>query len=194
MHAEWDDFLIAGERAALGMLRREYAPVLARWFNDPEVRMGLAHRGIVNADAEEKWYEDVMEAARVPRPTSVQLAIHDVEDGALVGTCGLEQIDYAYGRAEFGIFVGQRRGKGIGTDATRLALDWAFYMIGLHNVMLEVYSWNEQAQRAYQRAGFREIGRRRQAVTALGVRYDVILMDAVVDDFESPVLRALRAD
>jgi diamine N-acetyltransferase len=193
MHAEKEDFLIAGERAALGLLRREYTPALARWFNDPEVRRGLAHRGIVNVDAEEKWYEEVTEAARAPRPESMHFAIHDVSDGALVGTCGLEAIDYAYSRADFGIFLGDRRGQGIGTDATRLVLDWAFTMIGLHNVMLEVYSWNEQAQRAYEQAGFREIGRRREAVTALGKRCDAILMDAIAADFESPVLGRLRS-
>jgi hypothetical protein len=61
------DFVVAGERAALGLLRREHLPSLALWFNDPEVRRGLAHRGIVNEDAELKWYEEVTEAGRAPR-------------------------------------------------------------------------------------------------------------------------------
>jgi RimJ/RimL family protein N-acetyltransferase len=192
MHAETDDFLLTGERAALGFFKREHAPDLARWFNDPEIRKTLAHRGVVNADAEEKWYEQVTEAAAEVRPSAVHFAIHDRSDGALVGVAGLQDIDHSFARAEFGIFVGRRRGQGLGTDATRLVLDWAFYMIGLRNVMLEVVSWNEQAQRAYQRAGFREIGPRRGAILALGERSDAILMDAHIDDFESPVLRALR--
>ena len=78
--------------------------------------------------------------------------------------CGLEDIDHNFLRAEFGIFLGQRRGTGIGTDATRLVLDWAFTMLGLHNVMLESYAFNEPAMRAYERAGFRVIGRRRDCV------------------------------
>jgi RimJ/RimL family protein N-acetyltransferase len=192
MDDETGDFVIVGERAALGTLRPEYAPQLSRWFNDPEIRRGLAHRGIVNADAEGKWLEEVTEAARAPRPSAVQFAIHDSSDGALVGTCGLESIDYSFGRCEFGIYVGDRRGQGIGTDATRLALDWAFTMMGLHNVILEVFDWNARAVGAYERAGFKQIGRRRGAVTTLGERHDVILMDAVADDFESPVLRGLR--
>ena len=64
-------------------------------------------------------------------------------------------------------------------------------MIGLRNVMLETYDFNEAAQRAYERAGFRVIGRRRDAVLALGRRCDVILMDATVDDFDSPGLAKL---
>ena len=173
-----DEFLLSGERAALGLLRREQLPRLAAWFNDPDVRRGLAHRGIVNEDAETAWYEHVTEAARQPRPTEVAFAVHDAADGELVGVCDLEGIDHNFSRADFGIFLGQRRGTGIGTDATRLALDWAFTIIGLHNVMLESYEFNEQAIRAYKRAGFRVIGTRRDSVRALGRRWDSILMDA----------------
>jgi diamine N-acetyltransferase len=182
------EFLISGERAALGLLRREQLPRLAAWFNDPDVRRGLAHRGIVNEDAETAWYEHVTEAARQPRPSEVGFAIHDAADGELVGVCGLENIDHNFSRADFGIFLGQRRGTGIGTDATRLVLDWAFTIIGLHNVMLESYEFNEQAIRAYERAGFRVIGTRRDSVRALGRRWDSILMDATAEGFDSPVL------
>ncbi len=182
------EFLISGERAALGLLRREQLPRLAAWFNDPDVRRGLAHRGIVNEDAETAWYEHVTEAARQPRPSEVGFAIHDAADGEPVGVCGLESIDHNFSRADFGIFLGQRRGTGIGTDATRLVLDWAFTIIGLHNVMLESYEFNEQAIRAYERAGFQLIGTRRDSVRALGRRWDSILMDATAEGFDSPVL------
>jgi hypothetical protein len=40
-------------------------------------------------------------------------------------------------------------------------------------------SSRESALRAYERAGFREIGRRRDAVLERGVRHDSILMDAI---------------
>jgi diamine N-acetyltransferase len=189
-----DEFLVTGERAALGLLRREHLPHLAVWFNDPEVRRGLAHRGLVNEDAEARWYEEVTEAGRAPRPSMVAFAIHDAADGELVGVCGIEGIDHNFLRAEFGLFVGRRRGTGIGSDATRLALDWAFTILGLHNVILESYEFNAQAIRAYERAGFRVIGRRRDAVRALGRRWDSILMDATAEGFESPVLGRLRPD
>jgi RimJ/RimL family protein N-acetyltransferase len=185
-------FLISGERAALGSLEREHLARLSRWFNDPDVRRGLAHRGIVNEDAETAWYERMTAAAGEPRPTEVPFAIHDVADGELVGVCGLENIDHNFSRADFGIVLGQRRGTGIGTDATRLVLDWAFTIIGLRNVMLESYTYNEQAIHAYERAGFRVIGTRRDAVRALGRRWDSVLMDSTAQGFESPVLGRLR--
>ena len=43
------------------------------------------------------------------------------------------------------------------------------------------YKDNARAVSIYERAGFREIGRRRDAVLALGRRSDSILMDATPD-------------
>ena len=187
-----EDFVLTGERAALGPLHRDHLPSLARWINDPEVRSRLAYRGLVNEDSELKWYEEMTEAGRAPRPSAVAFAVHDAADKELVGVCDFEGIDHHFSRAELGIFIGRRRGTGIGTEAVRLALDWAFMILGLRNVMLETYEFNEQARRAYERAGFKLIGRRRDAVFAMGRRWDSLLMDATAADFESPVLGRLQ--
>ena len=67
-------------------------------------------------------------------------------------------------------------------------LDWAFTVMGLHNILLVTFSWNLPAIRAYSKAGFREIGRRRGAVVTYGQRHDQVLMDAVADEFTDSVL------
>ena len=41
-------------------------------------------------------------------------------------------------------------------------LDYAFTALGLHNVMLTIHEYNLAGRRAYEKAGFKEIGRRRQ--------------------------------
>jgi hypothetical protein len=56
-------------------------------------------------------------------------------------------------------------------------LDWAFTVMGLHNILLVTFSWNLRAIRAYSKAGFREIGRRRGAVVTYGQRHDQVLME-----------------
>lgn len=88
--------------------------------------------------------------------------------------------------------LGERRTPGLGTEAMRLVLDWAFNMLGLHNVILSVLPANVGAIRAYEKAGFQRVGVRRGAVLSLGEVSDEILMDAVRHEFESPVLAARR--
>ncbi len=98
-----------------------------------------------------------------------------------------------HGTAEFGITIGNpgERGQGYGTEATRLLLDYAFTVLGVHNVWLDTLAYNIAAIRAYEKVGFREIGRRRGARALAGRRYDVVLMDCVIDEFVSPAKRAL---
>ncbi len=85
--------------------------------------------------------------------------------------------------------MGDTRGKGYGTESTRLMLDYGFNALGLHNIMLEVYSNNERGIHAYRRAGFREIGRRREVFERGGRLHDVVYMDCLATEFESPFLR-----
>jgi len=104
------------------------------------------------------------------------------------GRAGLSNIDYAQRQASFGILLGERRGDGLGTAATRLTLDWAFHVLGLENVLLTVKPWNAAGRRAYEKAGFREIGVRRRSLTFRGRRIDEIYMDAIPADFGASVL------
>ena len=60
--------------------------------------------------------------------------------------------------------------------------------LGMRNVMLKVYEFNRAAIRAYEKAGFREFGRRHQSIEMNGRVWDILYMECLRDDFESPVL------
>src|SRR4051794_10510362 len=162
------DFLVVGEKVALGPLRRDLTGAYARWTNSREVRLGLENLSIHTADSQEKWVEEATKASAEREPTAAEFTIYDRSDSAPVGTAGLFAISHAHKAAKFGIALGERRGRGLGTEATRLVLDWGFSLLGLQNVLLEVLSWNEMAIAAYERAGFRRVGVRRGAVISRG--------------------------
>ncbi len=67
-------------------------------------------------------------------------------------------------------------------------LDFAFPVLGLHNVTLTVYEFNLAGRRAYEKAGFREVGRRRQCHWMGGRFWDEFFMDCLATEFTSPVL------
>ena len=177
------DFIVVGEKVALGPLRKDLARSYGRWVNHREVRFGLDNLGIATPETEEKWVEDNTNKSAEEEPTGAHFTVYDRSDSAPVGTAGLFAISHVHGHANFGIALGERRGRGLGTEATRLVLDWGFTVLGLRNVMLEVLTWNEAAIVAYERAGFRRVGIRRAAVFSRGERADVLFMDAVPEDF-----------
>lgn len=67
-------------------------------------------------------------------------------------------------------------GRGYGTDAMRVIVDYAFREVGLHRVQLEVAPYNLARLRAYEKAGFVEEVRRRSSVFHDGRWYDEVLM------------------
>jgi len=114
-----------------------------------------------------------------------------------IGITNLHRIDLRNRTAAFGMLIGATtdRGKGYGTEATHLMLDYAFTALGLHNVMLTVLEFNRAGRRVYEKAGFRECGRRREAHMMGGKLWDVIAMECLASEFARPVLaRIVVAD
>jgi RimJ/RimL family protein N-acetyltransferase len=180
-----EPLLLEGHRVALGPLRGDLVPVYQRWVSSPEVALGLGYTDVVTLATAQAWHD----RASVDR-AAAHFTIYDRADFLPVGTCGLCRIDHCNNVASFVIRLGERRGQGLGTEATRLALDWGFHVIGLRNVELRVWAWNRAAIGAYRRAGFREAGRLRGAHVTMGRRCDVLIMDAVPKDFTGSVIQA----
>jgi diamine N-acetyltransferase len=178
---------VTGERVGLGPLRGDLVPLYQRWVNDLQVSRGLGMRQIMTEEAERSWYEEFSKQD----PSRVSFTIYDLDDLAPVGTTSLFEMDHFHGTAAFGIMVAERRGQGFGTEATRLMLEWGFTVLGLHNIELRVWDWNAGAIRAYTKAGFREIGRRRGGVVVMGRRYDIVYMDAIAPEFKGSTLTDL---
>ncbi len=119
--------------------------------------------------------------------------IYERADLRPIGTTDLFNIDYRFRVCQFGMLIGEAdaRGKGYGTEVTRLMLDYAFTALSLHSVMLTVAEYNLAGRRAYERAGFREFGRRRECRMRAGQLYDMVYMDCLSTDFTSPVLGSI---
>lgn len=176
---------IAGEKIALGPRRRDLIPFHQRWANDFAIARNLGPFGPVTVERETAFYERIATS-----DTFISFVIYERAALRPIGSTELMNVSYCDGRADFGIFIGEAdaRGKGYGTETTRLMLDYAFTALGLRNVALTVAEWNIAGQRASTKAGFREYGRRRQCWPMGGRWWDEIAMDTLATEFESPVL------
>jgi RimJ/RimL family protein N-acetyltransferase len=180
---------ILGERVALGPLRKDLVPTYHRWMNDFGTMRTL---GVMPApmrfEEEERWFERQVEGQG--QGGTINFTIYVRATWRPIGNTSLMDIDRVNRGATFGILIGEpdARGQGYGTEATRLMLDYAFTAQGLHSVQLNVFEYNLGGLRAYQKAGFKEVGRRRQAHFMGGRFWDVVIMDCLATEFESPVL------
>jgi RimJ/RimL family protein N-acetyltransferase len=77
-----------------------------------------------------------------------------------------------------------RRGRGLGVEATRLLVRHLVFDLGYHRVELEVYGFNERALALFERAGFVREGVRRRAYDRHGDWADGVLFGLVREDLE----------
>jgi diamine N-acetyltransferase len=177
---------IEGELVALGPLRRDLLPLYQRWINDLVAARGLGVFLPITVEKESEWFE-----SQAKSESDITFTIYELSTLRPVGTASLMNVDHRNRRAEFGIVIGEPeyRNRGYGTETARLVLDYAFTVVGLHNVMLRAFEFNRGAVRAYEKAGFKEIGRRRQSYFAGGRVWDEIWMDCLSTEFETPTLR-----
>lgn len=142
---------LIGERVRLRALLPEDATSMVGALADPEVTAGVglwASRPYGLDDAR-GWIDQ-------KRQDEVLWAIEDRADGAFAGVTGLDKIDRRSRNCWWGIWIGptSRWGRGLGTEACRLATGYAFRHLGLEKVCLSVYETNPRARRVYERCGY----------------------------------------
>ncbi|MCC6792119.1 MAG: GNAT family N-acetyltransferase [Thermomicrobiales bacterium] len=180
---------LVGERVALGPLTVEHAPAITRWYNDYGT---MRHWGYLPGPrTEEQARQYFQPDGFLGSATTAAFAVYETGAWDLVGMAGVFQIDHVNRTAELFAMIGETRdrGKGYGTEATRLVLDHAFLGLGLSNIVLRVVASNTGGIRAYEKAGFRPIGIRRACKMIGGRLHDSLYMEALAEEFESPLLK-----
>ncbi|MCL2109076.1 MAG: GNAT family N-acetyltransferase [Oscillospiraceae bacterium] len=170
---------IQGENVYLSPYNLDDLEVFTKWMNDRAVTDGLGDSAEqFNLINEKKWLEDMLEKGE---PC---FAIISEKNDELIGSMGLFEIKQIHGSAMVGIYIGdaENRGKGYGTEAMKLLINYAFNVLNLRNIMLNVFEFNENAYNSYLKVGFKEIGRRRKAHYHNGNYFDIISMDITRED------------
>lgn len=175
-----DDWIVraSNDKVSLVVLedRAEVRRPLMKWLSDDDIIVNN-NRGynILSEKSFDDWFYD---------KTANRLGIVDKESNKLVGFLGMEYSpnDLA---AEYSITIGDAndRGRGIGTEATKLALRICFEELNAQSCHLFVWTENAQAIRCYEKAGFMNNGLYRGWGKFKGARLDWYFMDIVYDEY-----------
>lgn len=151
----------SGERCTLRLVTLDDCTErYVAWLADPEVNQYLETRyrpqplGAVVAFV----------TAMVADPASYLLAICDRADDLHVGNIKIGPIHPQHQYADVSYFIGERTrwGRGLATDAIRVATAIGFQRLGLHRVQAGLYASNLGSARALERAGYRLEGQLRE--------------------------------
>jgi ribosomal-protein-alanine N-acetyltransferase len=147
---------------------------LLRYRNDWNVTQSLGGFSVGFSRAEMKQWMQLQKTAR----DRMLWAIATRQGNRCIGHVGLYQLDPRVGKAEFAIFIGDRRwhGKGVGRSATAAVLQYGFEQMNLHKIWLTVLNTNTPALRLYRALGFVKEGVLRDEQFRNGRYVDVTVM------------------
>ena len=175
---------LKGEKTVLRTLEREHCRQLWTRYEPAEtvptepLNVGLSVEGA------DKWFEEMQ--AKQGRE-HVYLGIF-TPAGELLGDVQLANIDWRARAATLGGSISRLadRGAGYGTDAARTILRYGFQHLGLHRVEGQTAEFNAAGRRAMEKLGFRQEGRRRQALYRSGRYWDSLIYGLLRDEFKAP--------
>jgi len=150
------------------------------WINDAEILNTLGRRTPMSRAMEREWL-----VGQYKSDADIALAIVLKDAERHIGNAGLHSIDYLNRSAEFGLLIGEKDawGQGYGPEAGRAIIDYGFNQLGLHRIFLRVYSFNERAQRVYDKLGFVHEGALRESYFRSGRFHDTLVMSVLQSEW-----------
>lgn len=106
-------------------------------------------------------------------------------DGHLIGEAKLHSINEHDHRARYaiGFYDPAKLGLGLGQEATRIVLRYAFEELKLHRVDLRVLAYNVRAVNCYKKCGFIIEGTERESAYVDGEWHDDLIMSMLAKEF-----------
>jgi len=176
--------LLRGEHVFLSTLTPEDAATAGDWFSDAEfMRLFDTRPAQPRTTASlARWFKRALAS-----PRDYFFGVRLLESGMLIGLVMLDGIDWANGAAGIAVAIGEtpQRGRGYGSEAAALALDFAFRELNLHCISATVFSYNIASIALFEKLGFTHEGVHRERIHRDGQRFDMLLFGLLRPEWEA---------
>lgn len=159
----------------LRALKKSDSNLILEWMKNDKLRYLIGTVYPITELEHENWFENRM------LEKDNRLFIIEIDNEIPIGVIGFKNLDWVNRNSELFIYIGNLEywGKGYGTQALKLLIEFAFNKINLHMLYLEVFSYNKGAIKMYEKLGFKKDGILRQSKFQDGKYYDKIIMSKI---------------
>ncbi len=170
--------LLEGKKVNLRIMEREDLSIVKNWDNDVGI-MGEYEPIIQETKADlERQFDKLTDGQwffiEKKDGTKIGLIAHFVAHGTVIG--------YALLPAE--------RGKGYGSEAIKIMIDYLFLSKNIVRIQAETHPQNTASQRVLEKAGFRKEGILRKSFFSRGVWRDTAMFSVLRDEWKEPKVLA----
>lgn len=169
-------FLVS-ERLVLRAVEEKDCSILRELINDPSIEHMIGGKSFpVSEHIQREWIlrrNDIKNEARFM-----------IEyEGTAVGTIFLKDIDYINGNAEIHIkIVKNYMGQGIGSEATKILVNYAFCELRLECIYAQVTEYNMSSKKMFEKIGFSVDGILRRRIFKKGNYHNVYILSILKDE------------
>ena len=174
-------YVLIGPQVALGPMRTDLIANYLNWKNDVELQRALSGaKALHTLESYTELYQREM-----AEPDSLVLTIYVRASETPIGTVKVSNICYQNRTARFTIIIAHSdaRQRGYATEATQLMLDYAFRDMQLYSLYVQIPQYNIAAFKTFEKVGFVQFGREREAVIAMGRVWDKLHMQCLAPEF-----------
>lgn len=170
------DLRIEGSCIYLRPITIEDTENVLHWRNDKKVVENFIYRKNISKEEHLSWFHNKVETGEV-----IQFIICDKNTDKALGSIYLQNFNWESRQAEEGIFLGEEEayGRGIGTEAAKLVLKYAFETLKLHKLTARVLSYNQGSRKMHEKAGYEKESYLKDELYLDGKYEDLIFYGAI---------------
>jgi ribosomal-protein-alanine N-acetyltransferase len=171
--------LLEGKNVNLRIMEKEDLPLIAEWFNKPEVFGEYNPLHQVSRTEAEKMFEN---------PHEEKSFIIEKKDGSKIGFIGHFYVLHVAGKQlEIGYsLVPSERGKGYGTEATQVMVDYLFLSKDSMRIQAQTDPRNVASHRLLEKVGFMKEGTLRKSFFMRGEWRDSYIYSILREEWKEP--------
>jgi RimJ/RimL family protein N-acetyltransferase len=171
--------LLEGKNVNLRIMEKEDLPLIAEWFNKPEVFGEYNPLHQVSRTEAEKMFEG---------PHEEKSFIIEKKDGSKIGFIGHFYVLHVAGKQlEIGYsLVPSERGKGYGTEATQLIVDYLFLSKDTKRIQAQTDPRNVASHKVLEKVGFKKEGTLRKSFFMRGEWVDSYIYSILREEWKEP--------
>lgn len=181
--------LFNGQHICLAPIDHEKdAEIQARWTNDPDYLRAVYPEPVrPKSVAQMKKKLEAIEKEVEEDKNQFYFTLRLRSDDRLIGFAQIYWIEWSHGNGWLRLAIGdaQDRGRGYGTDALHLLMNYAFNELNLHRLTAVVMEDNPRALKFFLANGFIQEVRRRQAIQRDDRRWDVIHLGLLKSEWQA---------
>lgn len=168
--------MLIGKKVILRSIEDSDIDKFYKWRNDLNIKkLAMMHPFPVNYESEKEWFETM---SRNKDNHLIVFSVCEKKENRLIGYVKLFNINWIHRYCYFGIVLGEEssRGKGYGKETLQLITQYAFEILNLRKITLEVININNAAINLYKKFGFVEEGVLKEQFFFDNEWHDVIIM------------------